>query len=306
MQIASLDLDSSWESGFVNRPNNPKIRYCYFPPKSGQAKRLIVFIIGRNEFVEKYSYLVDELDLPEDCGFLTWDHRGQGASEGQTSHCDSFDSYAADAQMIISHINKDDAPYMIIALSMGALTTLYGSRKGILKPKMAVLISPFLGFPTKKFPAWFTKSVSFIMTKFGLNKKYIRPKGIQPAERFETNDRTNNKELFVRMLKSPYSAKSVTFGWLNAARLALTTVHSSNFISNLKFPISIVAGDQDTVVSFVSISRWVNLYKATNKTYPISYTQISGAKHEILGEKPEYFDVARKEINTVIDKFVNS
>ena len=65
-------------------------------------KTYIIFINGHGEYIEKYDYLPEDLKLPRNYGFLTWDHRGQGASDGEPRlHIESYDKFAKDAQFLV-------------------------------------------------------------------------------------------------------------------------------------------------------------------------------------------------------------
>ena len=294
-------IESPWETGYIKTTtSSPKLRYAFYPSKK-PIQSLIVLILGRNEFIEKYSYVTNLLNIPPNCGLLTWDHRGQGESEGQASHCESFDLFVNDAKDVINSVNVNNVPYIIIALSMGSLITLYGCKKNIFHPKAVILISPFLGFPTKTFPQWFIKLVSAITVKIGLKKRYLRPYGLQLEEKFENNERTTCKEFFDRLQQSPYKGKSVTFGWLNAARIALSEISHIDFIKDFDIPITIIAGNKDTIISFESIVRWIDKFNSHNSNQPLNYLKLNGAKHEILNESDEYLTPTIELINKKID-----
>ena len=100
-----LALDSRWKIKFTHGAENTKIRYGIYGPSTGNINKFILLVNGRNEFIEKYSYVVQDLKLPPDCAVLTWDHRGQGESSGQTSHCESYEHFAEDARIIITQEN---------------------------------------------------------------------------------------------------------------------------------------------------------------------------------------------------------
>ena len=72
----------TFESGTLPSDHGDcKIRWGLFTQQA-ECKRFVLFVNGRSEWIEKYHYLPELLQLPSDCGFLTLDHRGQGASGG--------------------------------------------------------------------------------------------------------------------------------------------------------------------------------------------------------------------------------
>ena len=72
------------------------LRYGTYPTNNKFSK-YVLFANGRTEWIEKYNYLPESLDLPKDTGFVSWDHRGQGGSGGARAMVDSYDSYSKDA-----------------------------------------------------------------------------------------------------------------------------------------------------------------------------------------------------------------
>ncbi len=92
------------------------IRYALYSKSSQPMRRCIVYMNGRTEWIEKNMELPEWLDLPDDCAFLTWDHRGQGASGGPRASVDSYLDYVLDARRVIEDA-IGTTPYAVIAHS---------------------------------------------------------------------------------------------------------------------------------------------------------------------------------------------
>ncbi|MFK7824708.1 MAG: alpha/beta hydrolase [Oligoflexales bacterium] len=300
----SLELGQEWEISYVET-DQITIRYAVYKP-SKEIKRFVVLINGRNEFIEKYSYITRDLPLPSDCGLITWDHRGQGGSSGQTSHCESFNSYVNDAHKVLAEANSENLPYIILAHSMGGLISIYGIIKKIFTPGYLLLSAPFLGMPEKPLPHFISRPLSETLTNISLGNQYVRYKGAMKKEEFFNNQKTHCRQRYDRMKATPYEAKSVTYGWVRAAFLALDEVHQSENIINFSTPTHIMVGDQESVVDMDSMHTWINKCKLKNPENQIEFSLIRGAKHELLSEAKFYYDQTLMIINAALKKWSRS
>lgn len=297
----SFELSPAWEIDYFDIEDTI-IRYAIYKPCE-TVNKFFLLINGRNEFIEKYSYIIEDLALPKDCGFITWDHRGQGNSGGQTSHCESFDSYIGDAAKILAKANPQHLPYVILGHSMGGLISVYGIMKGVFRPDFLLLSAPFLGMPEKPLPHIISRPLADVLTRMGLGRRYVRYKGALKKEEFLSNQKTHSRQRYVRMKSSPYQAKSVTYAWVKAAFSALDEVNSSKNIKNFKTPTYIIVGDQETVVDIDAMHIWLKKIKEVNPEQCSEISIIRGAKHELLSEAKYYYDQAILTINGVLKKW---
>src|SRR3989338_4034759 len=117
-------LNAPWKTDRLKTKDGTTIRYGVYAKNPQAVKRYLVFLNGHGEYIEKYHYLPSDLLKNEEWGFLTWDHRGQGDSEGLPRlHVTTYEELASDAGELVSKI-VDDKPYMVIAHSMGGLISL--------------------------------------------------------------------------------------------------------------------------------------------------------------------------------------
>src|SRR5690606_3257273 len=123
------NLSNHWQIGTtVDSTKSLSIRYALYKKTTNPITRCIVYLNGRTEWIEKYSHLANDLRLPEDCGFLALDHRGQGGSGGARSWVASYDDYVNDTRLVIDLVIPG-LPYAIVAHSMGGLIAIYGNLK---------------------------------------------------------------------------------------------------------------------------------------------------------------------------------
>jgi lysophospholipase len=256
------------------------LRYAVWP-KGRDFKRLLVFLNGRTEWIEKYHSLPKDMNLPDDVAFLTWDHRGQGASGGRRSWVESYTAYAQDTRLIIQKV-AGDKPYSILAHSMGCLIALTAMIRGYINPKAAVLCSPLLQLPEKPLPSWFAKPTSAIITLLGLG--HLRTgAGKHDKAPFETNKLTHDRHNFERIQATPYPCRSATFKWVHATHVACKHVRHPSVLSRLLTPIHILFSAEERVVHPKGASVWVKIARKFSGN-DIKYTEIAGARHELFTE----------------------
>ncbi len=242
---------SQWEIKHLNSPvDGAKIRYAI--REGTDPSRVVFFLNGRSEYLEKY------FDLPDDTQLASWtwitmDHRGQGASEGQRSHVASYTDFAKDAKAVIDEAGKG-RPYVMMAHSMGGLITLYGTIKGFLTPTSIVLSSPLFGI-LAPMPMTLAKALAKIFSYTPLFTRYTGSKVDRRAD-FSGNVLTHSQIRFDAMATSPYTTSSPTFGWVYATFEAFKLIFHEESLKNLKLPLAIAAGTEEKVVDRAMYEIW--------------------------------------------------
>ena len=265
-----------------------ELRYSVYLPK-GEAKQFVVFLNGRSEFLEKYTYVADDLDLPAHTGFLTWDHRGQGASGGTRATVDSYDSYADDAKLIIDLV-VGNRPYVLMSHSMGSLISLYGALTGRIKPKAMVLSSPLLGLPNKPVPPVIGRPLAALLSVCGLGSVSSGVSALE-ATPFEHNDLTHDIGRYQAIVASKYRLPSPTFGWGHATFKALSTCFDPTKLATLTIPTLVLTAGEESVVNPDATRRWVQIAAAHAKA-EVQISTFQGARHELLSEVPQHYKAA--------------
>ena len=262
-----------------------ELRYSVYLPK-GEAKQFVVFLNGRSEYLEKYTYVADDLDLPPHTGFLTWDHRGQGASGGTRATVDSYNSYADDAKQIIDTV-VGDRPYVLMAHSMGCLIALGAALTGRIKPKAMALSSPFFGLPNKPVPPALGRPLSALLTYCGLGGVSSGATALEAAA-FEHNVLTHDISRYKAIVASKYRLPSPTFGWANASFKAIATCFNQSLLADFTIPTLVLSAAEEAVVDPNAAHAWVQLAAAHSKA-DIQISTFQGARHELLSELPQYY-----------------
>ncbi len=277
------------------------IRYGVRYLGSGKPRAYILFLNGRSEWLEKYSYLHSDLCKKEDIAFVTMDHRGQGNSGGTRAYVRSYDDYAQDVATVVEEV-IGTSPYVLVTHSMGGLIGLYGTLTGVISPKVLALSSPLLEFPNNPVPRPLARPLSKLISKAGFGN--LSTGGGNFADiRFEDNKLTHHPELYARMAKNPYPIPGATFEWVKATFAALSTVYDAGYLEKLQAPTLILGGTKEEVVDPIGFTNWTN--KASSiSSVPVKYLEIEGAKHEMLAELPIYYDQVISAIRDWISEVI--
>jgi lysophospholipase len=279
-----------WQINFIPSVDGEvKLRYATYNAVDSEPDRYFVYLNGRTEWIEKYDYLPDQLGLPANCGYLTMDHRGQGASEGERSYIDSYETFAADTATVIGKV-VGSKPFVLVGHSMGGLISIYATLTGRISPQSIVLSGPLFKLPESPMPAAVSRLVSKYLTQMSLGKMSTGA-GQHHKKSFGNNKLTHSFELFKRLKNTPYPVPSATFGWVHATGLATDLIFAPEKLKTLSVPVLVMAGTDDTVVGAHGFSDWVQ-QATTYAKAPVQLVNIPGARHELFSESPEYLQYA--------------
>lgn len=280
-----------WHDRFVTSVDGHHLRSRFYG-NPRQIDFCLVFFSGRNEWIEKYAYLPGDLGLESKVGFLTFDHRGQGASSGTRAHIDHYDSFVSDAKHVLEYW-LGDKPYAIMAHSMGSLIALYGTLRGVYKPQSLLLASPFLGVPLGWMPRKPVRSLLSALNGLGLGRlNWFSP---PPEEAdFESNRLTHSKRRFETMTHAPFPSKSPTLAWIQASFAAIDLVHDESLLLRLPANIHVLAASHERVVDPEAIEAWIQL--ASESGVSVHYEVIPATLHELFAEKPKAYHLALQRV----------
>jgi lysophospholipase len=286
------DIDAVTRRFEISKLKAPKgsvdLRYGVYK-HDGEPSQYVVFLNGRSEWIEKYAYLAADLAMPAGTGFLTWDHRGQGASGGSRAHIDDYETFVQDAEHVISSVVADK-PYVLMAHSMGALISLYGTLKGALKPQALVLGSPLLGLPNRPVPRPLAKPLSKLLTQVGLGPCSTGAGGFEAAP-FADNILTHRPDLYQRIVTGPYKLPGATFGWVSASFQAIDVCFNPDYLAKLSVPTLVLGAAEESVVDPDCASNWVRVASQHAKG-EVQLNVVHGARHELFSELPRLYEDA--------------
>ena len=267
---------TKWQYGTIDSKSGGVLRTSETPTHT------LVFLNGRSEWIEKYDHLWPYLRLKKDTQIITWDHKGQGKSEGQRAHIDSYDEFISDGKQIIDQVAGES--YTIMAHSMGSLITLYGTLKGQFRPDSIILGSPLLMLPDSPLKRNFYIPVAKFASYLNLGRQSPGVGGGE--EEYFENPVTRSYDGYRKIGDSSFSSISPTFGWVAATSDALKFVHDSQNIAKLSCPALILGGGQESVVDYKGFSQWVRSASESG-SQAVKFVNIPGARHELFNEIPE-------------------
>jgi lysophospholipase len=281
-----------------DKSNTLDLRFCR-SKNSDSASRFLVMANGRSEWLEKYFGLAADLRLGQDTGFITFDHRGQGASGGARAWIDHYDTYASDMAMVVNK-STNGKPFNLICHSMGGLVGLVATIKGFIKPRCIVLSSPLIGMPNYPFPAATAYHISKLFTKCSMG--FINSGGGKYwTDTFEKNLLTRSLERYNVIQNSPYPVPSPTFEWVKASYEATQFIANPENIAALNIPILVLCGTEEHVVDSAAIQRWVSTASRHSKS-DVEFHWIQGGLHELLNESKPIYDQTLNLIRSWFDK----
>lgn len=285
----------AWDiKSFVSAAGSLEIRYSCFGARSSKIRNTVVLVLGRNEWLEKYEYIIDRFKYSDTTRLILVGHRSQGKSQGIPAYVKTYKHYVDDLAKLI-RIEVQDSPYILMAHSMGALVSLLALLDKKISPRKVLFLSPLLGLPEEHMPRKILFLLCFFMTKVGLGSFRI-PTDRHNKINFENNKLTHDEEHYLKVTQCEVRQRFTTFSWLYATHRALYKVFSIRRIRDLDTPIQVLVGGDERVVDPAGTSDWVALTSLYSKS-TVTFDKISGARHELLAESSPYREKVYEKVN---------
>lgn len=291
-----------WQILRMSPTKGPSLRYGVSLPEGRtpeEMARFLVFVNGRTEWIEKYACLPADFELEDDIGFLSWDHRGQGASGGERAFVESYSDYACDTQRIINKAIKRK-PFIMIGHSMGGLIALYATMKGLVQPDALILSSPLLGLPEKPVPEVLARPLAGILGRLPTAARLSSGAGGFTKGPFEKNPLTTDHDRYEFIKATPYPLGGVKFGWVRATFEAIDFVSNPTNLKKFATPTLVLCGSDERVVAPDGIQKWI-AQAAAHAPTRIEFDLIHGARHELFSESPDFYQKAIDLVRQFID-----
>lgn len=305
VSIPSNPVPEDVVSGTIKTPDGVELRFARWAPPSNRKGTVCVFT-GRSEQIEKYFETVRDL---RDRGFAVAmiDWRGQGHSarrlrDPRKGYVRDFADFEIDVEAFVQQVVLPDCPppFFALAHSMGGTVLLRVAHAGKRWFDRMVLSAPMIDLPgrTTSFPA---RALLKTMRWMGMGGRYVpggsdRITGLDP---FINNPLTSDPVRYARNAAileedTTLGLASPTVAWADSAFRAMHTFKGTNYPSEIRQPILMLAASNDTVVSTAAIEEFAYHLRAG------SHLVIAGAKHEILQEQDRY----RSQFWAAFDAFV--
>ncbi|QQO15699.1 alpha/beta hydrolase [Bradyrhizobium diazoefficiens] len=305
VSIPSNPVPEDVVSGTIKTPDGVELRFARWAPPANRKGTVCVFT-GRSEQIEKYFETVRDL---RDRGFAVAmiDWRGQGHSarrlrDPRKGYVRDFADFEIDLEAFVQQVVLPDCPppFFALAHSMGGTVLLRVAHAGKRWFDRMVLSAPMIDLPgrTTSFPA---RALLRTMRLMGMGGRYV-PGGsdrITGLDRFINNPLTSDPVRYARNAAileedTTLGLASPTVAWADSAFRAMHTFKGTNYPSEIRQPILMLAASNDTVVSTAAIEEFAYHLRAG------SHLVIAGSKHEILQEQDRY----RSQFWAAFDAFV--
>ena len=289
---------------FQSRHGNVDIAYSCF--RSGREKAVILFVTGRAEYFLKYTAFfesMNELGLT----VFAFDHRGQGASgrmlaESEKGYVEDFDFYVDDAEdflknTVLEYARKKDV--FLVSHSMGGAVSLLLAARCPETFSKIVFTSPMWGL-IYDMPEFLVTTIVKGACRLGFSRFYAFGKSAKDyLKPFEKTHLTQSFENYMRQQKfvtenPSFALGGPSFQWVSESMKAMEKLPVA--AEKVKVPVLLVQAECDTVVDNncqdLVASKFVNCRK----------TLIAKGFHELLNEKPEFFE---KTVSVISDFLIS-
>ena len=250
--------------------DNTKIRYRVYQATNQTKKDVILFVQGRNEFIEKYDHFYGFLNK---LGYqvYTFDLRGQGRSDGARCNIDRYDTYVRDLNEFIKNIPLIKGQKIdLIAHSAGGLITIIYLQKEDVDHKInkVILSSPFLGIISSTPP--------FLLEIYFKLRSLIKSNDAVNQD-FKENNQTHDEVLYNKFKNNDLKCGKPAYGWVAASVRAFDSAFSN--IKRTNRPLTILVSDTDTIVD---VNRTKEFCREA--TANCELVEFKGMYHELLNE----------------------
>src|ERR1700716_1681838 len=252
-------------SGTIKTPDGAELRFARWAPPANRKGTVCVFT-GRGEQIEKYFETVRDL---RDRGFAVAmiDWRGQGHSSRRLrnprkGYVRDFADYEIDVEAFVQQVVLPDCPppHFALAHSMGGAVMLRVAHSGKRWFDRMVLSAPMIDLhgSSSSFAA---RALVRVLRLAGQGGRYVPGGSDKLTSEFINNPFTSDPVRFARNMaileEDPtLGIASPTVAWAAAAFKTMRGFRASNYPSQIRQPILIIAASDDTIVSTAAIEEF--------------------------------------------------
>jgi lysophospholipase len=257
-ELTEFCVDQKWQHHSCNHPGDwPEHDYSsgYLEGCSGQihfqrwkqktsAAANLVIINGRTDYVDKYHHMISAIAKQWD--IVSFDHFGQGRSDGPRAHADDFDAqHVCDLDKILEVATNSQLPTFVMAHSMGGFVAI---RYEQLHPGVIdglVLNAPMLGLDSSPMTTEQAINLAGMAVQEGRGEVNYKENYVRTD--CEDWKQTHDCTLFEQFRNDPLTVIGYpTYGWLYAALTGMQTAFDE--IEKVKTPILLFQAELDTTV----------------------------------------------------------
>lgn len=239
-----------------------------------QPKGVAVVVHGAREHHGRYKWLVEQL-TKESFHVILGDLPGQGLTEGQRGHINSFNEYVETITHWYIAAEQYNLPIVLIGHSMGGLSVIQTLLNRKINPKAVILSSPCLGL---------VKPATKLQTAMLPILNLVTPR-LQFPSNLERGSETRCEAMRQRDEIDPLLVSNISVRWYKELTRAMKHSHKHTKIFP-DIPLLVLQAGNDLIVKKEDVRTWFDRLTVTNKTYK----EWPGLYHEVFNE-PEKEDV---------------
>ena len=299
--VSHWPIETGGQLNFTTTSDGKRVRYALWPDGT---KGLVIFLNGRNEYIEKYNCAYSILQKK---GFavVALDWRGQGLSDRSEirdnyGHVNSFEEFQLDLQAVLSEssVKSICGRRIVLAHSTGGCIAHRAVKNEDLGIERAVFLAPLWGgFTIQKLMVFLGRAMSNV----GLGKISSAPKTKSPyilRTTIQKNVHTSDPVQFDRLQRiiasdSRLSIGPPTFSWLSSVGKEIEFLTK---YPHLKIPHLVLIGSEDWLISIKEVKKIVNQNELG------IFEVIPNARHELLIEKPFITELVWSKIGQFLEK----
>jgi lysophospholipase len=266
----------------------------------------VILSPGRTEPIEKYFELIGNL-LARGWCVLAHDWRGQGLSarllpDRLKGHARAAEEFMDDySRLLDAFESRCPKPWIAVGHSMGGALNLLSLQGGESRIAAAVLCSPMLRIKTGKRSMWSVKLAVRWNIRHGKAGDYVLDDPDDPFDHtFGKDALTTDEARYELWRQQLYACPHLavggpTWGWLSFAIDLGERLLKPRALKAVRVPVAIVqAGEDDRV--WKQTNRWAAKRLARGR-----YTEVAGAKHEVILERDELRQAFLDELDAMGD-----
>lgn len=298
------------QTGHFKGKDNTQLEWVYLKANKIQSDTVIIVVNGRAESYWRYQEVFYNL-LENGFDIISYDHRGQGASQRLTTnkqlgHVNKFNDYIDDLDKFINTIvmphNYKNKHFLAHSMG-GAITSLFLAQTDIIFNSCA-LCSPMHGINLPFMLKNIAPSLTKFMSKYKKSPSFVIGHGPYKPKPFINNPLTQSQQRYNWSLELLNNKPELQIGgpsdnWVYESIIA--GENCLNSTKNITTPLFILQAGNETIVDNKAQNQFYDLLIKEQKD--CQWLTIPSARHEILFEIDEYRQLALKQIIRYFDSY---
>ena len=276
-------------------------------PNNFNQDHVILYIQGQSDATSVAEhFLVDCLENLN-INVVSYDVRGQGASDGERAHVDDFYDHLDDLANILNFVQAKlnyKHVHFITHSTGGLIATLFASvhRPMLSDQSSLILVAPYFGLSGSSLSSFGIDLLTYFLS-FTPAKLWRAPKaggqGLYTKSDGSMNNFSSDPQMFQNYKNHPDKCGRPTLGWVQASLEAHRIIEEE--AENLQHPILMFTAAGDQVVSTSEAKRFYEMWENTSahNTY-IEFAEPN--QHGLIYEREE----TRSKMISAIGHFIDN